>query len=83
MHNDQRRLIWRGFLTFIELIRPIQELNLIYVDGGFVTDNAYPKDVDVVVEYPDMATMVRLTQNNRFLQRNYVKDQYINTSDIF
>lgn len=77
VYNEQRRLVWRGFLAFIELVKPLQELNVIYVDGGFVTDNAHPKDVDIIIEYPDSATRYRLANSYLFLKdRKQVKDVY-------
>ena len=75
--NDQRRLIWRGFLAFIELVKPLPELNNIYVDDGFVTDKAHPKDVDIIIEYPDSPTHVRMARGNVCLRtRNQIKDVY-------
>jgi hypothetical protein len=56
-------------VAFIERIKNIPEIDLIYVDGGFVTTNDFPKDVDVIIEYPDMATWQRLvTVDHPYLQ---------------
>lgn len=77
VYNSERRAIWQGFLTFIELIKTVSELNIVYVDGGFVTDNPHPNDVDIIIEYPDSATRYRLRENNWFLRlRGRVLDRY-------
>jgi hypothetical protein len=73
----QRHLIWQGFLAFIELIKPLPELDRIYIDGGFVTDNEHPKDVDIIIEYPDAATRIRLIRDNECLRtRANIKTLY-------
>lgn len=77
VYNERRRSIWRGFLEFHHLLKPVSELDLMYVDGGFVTNNELPKDVDVVIEFPDAATFLRLRAAHRFLgDRTYVQDTY-------
>lgn len=73
----QRHLIWQGFLAFKELITPLSELDKIYIDGSFVTDKQHPKDVDIIIEYPDAATRIRLIRNNECLRtRAHIKDVY-------
>ncbi len=75
--NVQRHLIWQGFIAFIELIRPLPELDRIYIDGSFVTDKQHPKDVDIIIEYPDAATRIRSIQNNECLRtRDHIKNVY-------
>ena len=37
VHNEQRRMVWRGFLRYLDLLKPINELNVLYIDGGFIT----------------------------------------------
>lgn len=77
-HNRQRKKIWQGFLAFLDLVRPISELNVIYIDGGFVTDNAHPDDVDIIIEYPDGATRQRLREDHWFLRlRSKVLDTHL------
>jgi len=77
VYNARRQAIWQGFIQFYNLLQSVSEIDLIYVDGGFVTDNELPKDIDVVVEYPDMTTFLRLRVIHRFLEdRAYVKDTY-------
>lgn len=77
MHNERRRTIWRGFSEFYDLLIPITELDLLYVNGSFVTDKELPSDVDVVIEYPDDATFIRLITAHRFLRdRRWVKETY-------
>lgn len=65
-------------MAFIERIKIIAELDLFYVDGGFVTRNEHPKDVDVIIEYPDMATWLRLvTVDHPYLNdRAQIKKDY-------
>jgi hypothetical protein len=77
VHNEQRQKIWRGFIRYCDRLRPVNELDVLYVDGGFVTDNELPKDVDVIIEYPDMATFIRLATAHRYLRdRKFVKSAY-------
>lgn len=77
VNNVRRQVIWDGFLQFYNLLKSVSEIDVIYVDGGFVTDNELPKDVDVVIEYPDTATFIRLRAAHRFLgDRTHVKDTY-------
>lgn len=77
MHNERRRAIWRGFSEVYNWLTPITELDLLYVDGSFVTDKELPSDVDVVIEYPDDATFLRLRAAHRFLrERRWVKETY-------
>ena len=68
VYNGQRRLIWRGFRTFLELIKPLTELNSVYLDGSFITDNPHPNDVDIIIEYADSNTRYRLREDNWFLR---------------
>jgi hypothetical protein len=68
VHNDQRRLVWRGFQAYLELVRAVPELNIIYVDGSFITDGVHPNDIDIIIEYPDGAMRVRLKDDNWFLR---------------
>jgi hypothetical protein len=77
VYNDKRREIWKGFSSFLNIIRPIQGLDLVYIDGSFVTDNEEPNDIDVVIEYPDFNTLVRL-QNDHFIlsDRKHAKKTY-------
>lgn len=78
VHNRRRREIWNGFQRFLDLVRPIIEIDLIYVDGGFVTDKPEPKDVDIVIEYPDASTLIRLMNTHSFLaDRDAVRDAYL------
>lgn len=78
VYNEQRQLVWTGFLAFIDRVKPIPEINIIYIDGGFVTNNEHPKDVDVIVEYPDFQAMMRLLLVEQpFLRdRNQIKVDY-------
>lgn len=77
MHNDRRQRIWSGFSRFYTRLKTVSELDLLYVDGSFVTDAELPSDVDVVIEYPDAATFLRLRAAHRFLgDRAFVKSAY-------
>jgi hypothetical protein len=76
--NLQRRAIWNGFQEFLEHIRLHPDLSLIYVDGSFVTDKTHPKDVDIIIEYPDGATQIRLNATYWFLRlRDRVWHRYM------
>lgn len=77
MRNEQRQKVWHGFTKYRDRLITVSELDIIYMDGGFVTDSTSPKDVDVVIEFPDVATLIRLATAHRYLrERKYVKDAY-------
>lgn|GEM_PF-2885850 len=44
-------------------------MNVVYVDGSFVTDNEHPKDIDIVIEYSDGRARVRLSETYWFLRQ--------------
>ncbi len=77
VYNERRRRIWDGFQRYYRRIEPVSELDLLYLDGSFVTDWEQPSDIDVVIEYPDDATFLRLIAAHRFLKdRVFVKSSY-------
>jgi hypothetical protein len=75
--NYKRRQVWGRFSEFLEHLKGIPGLNAVYVDGSFVTDKEKPSDVDIVIEYDDGRTRVRLAQTYWFLrQKDKVKHRY-------
>jgi hypothetical protein len=76
--NDHRQAVWHGCASFFDVIRPISELDTAYVDGGFVTNNDLPKDVDVVLELANIATLFRvLSVHPHLFDQGAIKTQYL------
>lgn len=51
---------------------------MVYVDGSFITDKQSPRDVDIVVEIADIATLFRIlgTHPNLYDQA-YIKSAFL------
>jgi hypothetical protein len=62
--NRDRELVWEGFNRFLNQIGPIAEIDVLYIDGGFVTNNDKPKDIDIVLEFPDVPTLFGVLSHN-------------------
>jgi len=76
VHNLERRKLWTLFQEYLELIKH-PDLNIVYVDGSFITDKTHPKDIDIIIEYPDSATEFRLKATYSFLRlRQQISDRY-------
>ncbi len=58
VYNDKRGAIWKNLLSYIAQVVTILEVNVMYVDGSFVTDKKLPGDVDVVLEFTNVATLM-------------------------
>lgn len=83
-YNKQRRAVWDTFRNYLSQLTAIPEIDVIYVDGSFTTDkesyysNDAPGDVDIVLEFPDLATINILWLNHRtgLLNHDDVKAQF-------
>lgn len=65
VYNPARQTIWAAFSSYITHLKAIPEIDVVYVDGSFVTDKESfaadgdpPNDVDIVLELAD-ATMLQ------------------------
>lgn len=57
-HNDHRAALWASFQGFLAWIANQPAPTEILVDGGFTSDSALPKDVDVVFDLTGCAQAV-------------------------
>lgn len=77
-------MIWSGLRTFLKQIATIAEVDSVYVDGSFVTDKERfysglgPKDVDIVIEFPDFGTLNVLWLKHRagLMNHDFVKSTF-------
>lgn len=77
-YNERRKLIWAKFCELTELLKPINEVRVLYIDGSFTTDNEKPKDIDVVVEFTNFNKMIKLLEQHRdLLDHDKVKQDYL------
>lgn len=75
--NDHRTGVWEDCTRFLDTLRPISEFDTAYIDGGFVTNNERPKDVDIVLEVPDVAMLFRiLSLHPHLFDHDGIKAQY-------
>jgi predicted nucleotidyltransferase len=82
VYNERRRFIWQRLGDYLELLKPINEVRVIYIDGSFTTDKEEPGDVDVVVEFTGFAKMLKLLEahrnlfDNKIIKQDYPIDLY-------
>lgn len=58
-HNAHRRALWGDFNRFLAWAQGFPMPTNILVDGGFTSDKAAPKDVDVVFDLSGCADAIR------------------------
>ncbi|QQP91547.1 hypothetical protein IGS68_10205 [Skermanella sp. TT6] len=75
--NGHRRQLWGDFNRFLVWVRNQPLPQCILIDGGFTSDKANPKDIDVVFDLTDDSDA---TRNHWFYvnatQYQMVKDQF-------
>lgn len=77
VYNGQRRTVWSSFSSYLSQVIAIPEVNVVYVDGGFVTNKDLPKDVDIVIEFEDFATLLNVwSQNQTLFNHDAVKQAF-------
>lgn len=75
--NLDRQVVWEGFGRFLNQVMPVPEIDVLYIDGGFVTDKDRPKDIDLVLEFPDMSTLFNvLSRNPSLLDHDGIQSAY-------
>ncbi|MBC7909669.1 MAG: hypothetical protein H7Y30_04160 [Pyrinomonadaceae bacterium] len=78
VYNNQRRSIWTGFTSFLRIVRPIPEFDLVYIDGSFITDKQSPRDVDIVLELADVQTLFTILSTHPHLyDQAYIKSAFL------
>jgi hypothetical protein len=50
---SRRAILFAGFRDYLNLVRGTGCFSIAYVDGSFVTSNAAPKDVDLIIDLPN------------------------------
>src|SRR4051794_34665537 len=73
----QRQMLWEGLTRFIDWSRgnPIPEAA--FINGGFTTDKAHPKDIDVVYDLRRMRDNVIAFWSLQFAtQRKRILDDF-------
>lgn len=83
VYNNHRKSIWNSFEAYLEQLKPIPEINIIYVDGSYTTDKDLPGDVDLIVEIPNRLVQARMLQKfGNIMNRAFVK-QFYHTDLLF
>lgn len=70
--SDRRPRLWAYFAEFIAEAKRSGLIQALVLDGSFVTANAYPNDIDLIVVVPanhDFFTELQLLQYNLISQR--------------
>jgi hypothetical protein len=75
VYNNRRKFIWQSLTSYFSQIKLISDIDIICIDGSFVTNKEEPNDVDIVVEFPDYGRLRDLSMSmpNLFM-RQIVKD---------
>lgn len=82
VYNERRKYVWQKLCEYLELLKPLNEVRVLYIDGSFTTDKEEPKDVDVVVEFSGFVKMLKLLEehhhlfDNDTIKQNYPIDLY-------
>lgn len=84
VYNNKRRNVWNSFMLYLSQLIAIQEVNVVYVDGSFITDkenftdnNEPPNDVDIVLEFADLQTLNLIaSQYPDLVNHDQVKQTY-------
>lgn len=48
--NPYRAELWKKLLTFVDWTRSLDSFDILYLDGGFISDKARPEDIDVILQ---------------------------------
>jgi hypothetical protein len=83
VYNQERKTIWNSFSSYLTQVIAIPEVDVIYVDGGFVTDKAEPTDIDVVFEFPDVPSILAIWPQYPNLLEHFAVKQAFNVDMYF
>ncbi|MEO6727191.1 MAG: hypothetical protein ABIU20_08090 [Blastocatellia bacterium] len=77
-YNPIREEIWNNFQTIKQRLMAVPEVNVIYIDGSFLSDKDKPSDVDIAVEFFNIETYmgVRDRHGDLFWKTEQIKDKY-------
>lgn len=48
--NPYRAELWSKLLSFVEWTRSLDNFDILYLDGGFISDKPRPEDIDVILQ---------------------------------
>lgn len=48
--NPYRAQLWKRFLGFVEWTHSFNNFDILYLDGGYITDKPQPQDIDVILQ---------------------------------
>ncbi len=48
--NPHRAQMWSRFLKFVDWTRSLNSFDILYLDGGYISDKAKPQDIDVILQ---------------------------------
>jgi hypothetical protein len=76
VYNNRRQFIWQSLTSYFSQIKSVSDIDIICIDGSFVTDKENPKDVDIVVEFSSYGRLRDLSMSmpNLFM-RPILKDR--------
>ncbi len=77
VYNNHRKTIWSAFTSYLEQLKSIPEIDVLYVDGSYTTDKLLPADVDVIVELPNPKIHAQILQRSgQMIERGFVKSVF-------
>jgi len=75
--NDHREALWTQSLEFVEYCSSLGLEAPIFVDGSFVTNKPYPRDIDIVADLTHATNEeIGLALQLHFTQQQFIKDRY-------
>ncbi len=78
VHNERRKSLFESFRLFLQWLDAEGLSGLAYyMDGGFATGKAYPKDIDVILDLTDATPEQQKTALfHSFTNQDYLKAQF-------
>jgi hypothetical protein len=71
-----RAKLWGKFQQYLSIIRPIGIIQAVYIDGGFTSNFARAKDIDIVLEIPQPGTTIAPILKRVEFDRDHVFKKY-------
>jgi hypothetical protein len=63
VYNNRRQFIWQSLTSYFSQIKSVSDIDIICIDGSFVTNKEEPNDVDIVVEFSDYGRLRDLSMS--------------------
>jgi hypothetical protein len=78
-YNEKRQAIWRGFEVILQRLLAIPEIDIVYIDGSFVSDASEPRDIDIAVEFFNVKAYYDVLDKHQdvFWKRDEIKAKYL------